>query len=59
MVRMRPNTELGPTAVTTIRHDPSWHSEEDTMKGFLAPFSIWSDSPVSFDSSILTLFPER
>ena len=57
IVRMRPNTEFGPTAVTTMRHEPSWHSEEDTMNGFFSPFSTWSDSPVSFDSSIFRLLP--
>ena len=56
---MRPNTELGPTAVTSIVRLPSWHSVEDTMNGFFSPFSIWSDSPVSFDSSIFTLLPDR
>ena len=57
IVFMRPNTELGPTAVTTIMQEPSWHSEEDTMNGFFSPFSTWSDSPVSFDSSIFRLLP--
>ena len=57
MARMRPNTELEPMAVTSTFMEPSWHSVEDTMNGFFSPFSTWSDSPVSFDSSIFRLLP--
>ena len=46
-------------AVTSTFMEPSWHSVEDTMNGFFVPFSTWSDSPVSFDSSIFTLLPDR